>query len=259
MQERHQHRQVAVRGDQLVVHVARVRRGVAQPQQAGQLRQLAQQPAEAPGAAVRRLAVPGVDVLPEQRDLARALRHQPPRLGDHRRRRAARLGAARVGHDAEAAELVAALLDGQEGGDALRRGRVGQEVELVLGREIGLDHRAAGPRRPRHHLRQPVIGLRPQHDVDVGRARQDLGALGLRHAAGDGQDHASAVRRAPLLQPAQPAELGEHLLRRLVADMAGVEDHHVGAVRHRRPARSRAAPAHRPSARCHTRSSGSPR
>ena len=42
----------------------------------------------------------------------------------------------------------------------------------------------------------------------------------------------SAARRS--LQPAQPAELGEHLLRRLVADMAGVEDHHVGALRHRR-------------------------
>ena len=53
VQERHQHRQVAMRGDQFVVHVARVRRGVAQAQQAGQRRQLAQQPPEAPGAAVR--------------------------------------------------------------------------------------------------------------------------------------------------------------------------------------------------------------
>ena len=34
VQERHQRRHIAMRGDQLVVHVARVGRGVAQPQQA---------------------------------------------------------------------------------------------------------------------------------------------------------------------------------------------------------------------------------
>ena len=50
VQEGHQLRQVAMGGDQVVVHVARVAGGVAQPEQAGDLGQFAQQPAEAPGA-----------------------------------------------------------------------------------------------------------------------------------------------------------------------------------------------------------------
>ena len=121
--------------------------------------------------AVRALAVIGVDVLAEQRDLARA--------GATRRRASAStaatgrrdFGAARVGHDAEGAELVAAFLDGQEGGDApAARGGVRQVVELVLGGEIGLDHRAAGAAGAGHHLRQAVVGLRAEHDVDVRRA-----------------------------------------------------------------------------------------
>ena len=63
----------------------------------------------------------GVDVLAEERDLAGAAGHQPPSLGEDRRRRPALLGTPRVRHDAERAELVAAFLDGEEGRD--RRGR----------------------------------------------------------------------------------------------------------------------------------------
>ena len=40
-----------------------------------------------------------------------------------------------------------------------------------------------------------MIGLRPEHDIDVWRAAQDLGAFRLRDAAGDGDDHASAASR----------------------------------------------------------------
>ncbi len=136
-------------------------------------------------------------------------------------------GAAGVGNDAEAAELVAAFLDGQERGDALGRGAVRQVVELVLRREVGLDHLAAGAGRAGDHFRQAMIGLRAEDDVDIGRAGEDFRALGLGDAAGDGEDHAVA---GGFLHPAQAAEFGEHLLGRLVADVAGVEDHHVGAV-----------------------------
>ena len=178
--------------------------------------------------------MPGVDVLSQQRDLARALRDQSPRLGDHRGCRPAALGAACVGHHAEAAEPVAALLDSQECGDPLRRGRVGQEVEFLLGRKIGLDHRPAGAGGTGHHLGQPMVGLRTQDDIDIRRARQDFVALRLRHAACDRQDHPSARRGTLLLEPPQPAKFGEHLLGGLVADVAGIEDHHVGVLRHRR-------------------------
>jgi hypothetical protein len=75
-----------------------------------------------------------------------------------------------------------------------------------------------------------VIGLRADHDVDEGRAADDLRAFGLRHAAGDGDHHAAPVfARLPFL--AQAAQFGEGFLRCPLADMAGVEDHHVGILR----------------------------
>ena len=231
MQERHQGRDLAMRRDQIVIHVARMGCRVAQAQQAGDLGQLAQQPAQAPGAAVRRLAMPGIHVLPEQGDLARALRHQPAGFRQHRDGGAARLGAARVGHHAERAELVAALLDGQERGHALGGRGLRQEVEFLFGGEIGLDHRPAGARRLGDHFRQPVIGLRAEHDVHIRCAGQDFRAFRLRDAAGHGQDHLPPGRLAFQLQQSQPAQFGKHLLRRLVADMAGVQDHHVGLIR----------------------------
>jgi hypothetical protein len=73
-----------------------------------------------------------------------------------------------------------------------------------------------------------MVGLRPEHDIDIGRAGEDLGPLGLRDAAGDGQDHTPA---RCVLQAAQAAEFGENFLRGLVTDVAGVQDDHVGAVR----------------------------
>ncbi len=226
----HQRRQLAMRGDQLVVHVARMAGGVAQPQQAGDLRQFAQQPRQPPGRAARAFAMIGIHVLPEQRDLPRPGRDQPPRLRQHRRHRARILGAAGIGDHAEGAELVAALLHRQEGGHALARGLLRQVVEFLLDGEFGLDHRPRRPAGPRHHLRQPVIGLRPQHDIHPGRARGDLGALGLGDAAGDRQHQALARRLAVALDQPQPAELGEQLVRRLLPDVAGIEDDHVGRL-----------------------------
>ena len=68
------------------------------------------------------LAVIGVDVLAEQRDLAHARAGERSRLGDDCRDRPRDFGAARIGHDAEGAELVAAFLHGDESADAARRG-----------------------------------------------------------------------------------------------------------------------------------------
>ena len=74
----------------VVVHVARMGGGVAQPRAGPGFRPVRRSSRPRPQvAAVRALAVPGIHVLAEQRDLARALRHQPPRLGEHGRGRAA--------------------------------------------------------------------------------------------------------------------------------------------------------------------------
>ena len=107
----------------------------------------------------------------------------------------------------------------------------GQVVELVLGREFGVDDRRPFARRAREQLGQAMIALRADHHVDRRRAAQDLPALGLGDAAGD-DDRASRGPR-PLrarLQVAHPAELGIDLLGGLLADMAGVEDDEVGLL-----------------------------
>ncbi len=175
----------------------------------------------------------GVDVLAEQRDLAGASDDHAAGFGDDLCRRARELGAARIGHDAEGAELVAAFLDRQErrdaGGGALAR----QEVELALDREVGVQHPlAGGAAGSGDHLGELVVGLRAEHHVHEGRAGHDLLALGLRDAAGDGDDHAAAVFLGGLtvLLDAQAAEFGKDLLRRLLADVAGVQDDHIGPV-----------------------------
>ena len=82
MQIRHELRLVAEQRDQLVVHVERVARGEAEPLDGRHLGEPPQQLGERPCAAVGASPVIGIDVLPEQRDLARAVCRQPLDLGD---------------------------------------------------------------------------------------------------------------------------------------------------------------------------------
>ncbi len=111
MQIGHQFRQIAVRLNEVVAHVVRVRGRVAQAVYAvdfGQgVHQLCQRRL---GACIH--AVIGVDVLTQKRDFAYALGGQGARLVEYRSHGAGPLGAARIGHDAEGAKLVAAFLDG---------------------------------------------------------------------------------------------------------------------------------------------------
>ena len=67
--------------------------------------------------------------------------------------------------------------------------------------------------------------LRAEHDVDVGRALDDGRALLAGDAAADADQHAAG------LQVLDAAEVGEHLLLRLLAHRAGVEQDQVGLAR----------------------------
>jgi hypothetical protein len=78
------------------------------------------------------------------------------------------------------------------------------------------------------HLRQAVIGLRPDDQIHHRRPAQDLLALGLRHAARDADLHPGFRG----LQSPQSAKVGIQLLRRLLADVAGVQKHHVRLFHH---------------------------
>ena len=105
----------------------------------------------------------------------------------------------------------------------------GQESELVLNREFGFD-RAAVALRARQQLRQMMVALRADHDIDHRRAADDLGAFGLRDAAGHRDAHLAAVARGFVLGEAQPPQFRVDLLRCLFADVAGVEDHQIRVI-----------------------------
>ena len=211
-----------MRGDQIVVHVGRVAGGVADPREAIDLRKVADQPRKANGVALVVLAAPRADILAEQRDLLRARVDQLARFGDQIAIGARDLRAARIGHDAIGAELVAAFLHGEK---ARRIGPLafGQCRELGDRGHVGVG-RALALHRPVEHLGQAVIGLRADHHADRRRTRHDLFALGLRDAACD-RDHRRLVLRLAL---GQAADVRIDLFRRLLADVAGVEHDEVG-------------------------------
>ena len=175
----------------------------------------------------------GVDVLAEQRDFLDALLGQAGHFGQHVVQRARHFLAARVGHDAVAAVLRTAFHDRDKGGRTVHaRGR--QVVELLDLRKTDVHLRALLPLTPREHLGQAVQCLRAEDHVDVGRALDDRSALLAGHAASDADQH-------PLgLQVLDAAEVAEHLLLRLLAYRAGVEQDQVGFfdIRRRRVALS---------------------
>ena len=171
-----------------------------------------------PLAAIR----PGVHVLAEQHDLARAAVDQGLGLGDDVVPRPRNLGTAGVGHDAISAELVAALLDGQVSTGVCSPTRW-KGVELTDRRHVGVDGTDAA-RDLRDHFRKPVVSLRPNDDVDQRRAALGLGAFGLGDATGERDQRLRAVF------PPQAPDIRIGLLGGLLANVTGVEDDEVGIV-----------------------------
>ena len=207
--------------EQVFGHVVRMRGGVADALQPVDFRQCAHQLPKAPVAALARTVI-AVDVLAEQGDLAHALVDQLLRLVQHLGDRARDFRAARIGHHAEGAELVATLLHRQKRSRARRLRALRQEVELVLGREFGVDRALAALGRL-DHLGQAVIILRAHHQIDQRHPAHDLGALGLRHAARDADLEIGLF----ILERLQPAQIGIDLFGGFLADVAGVEQYHI--------------------------------
>jgi hypothetical protein len=204
--------------DQRGSELLRMARRVADPLDPGDGRDGVEQVRELPT-----VEPPGVDVLPEQRHLANALAGEALDLGDDGHERARDLVAARVRHDAVAAVLGAALHDGDERGRPFGAGRR-QGIELLDGGEVDVDLGRARRAGPLDHLRQPVQGLRPEHEVDVRRAADDRRAFLAGNATAD------ADQSALCLQVLEATEVAEHLLLRLLAHRAGVEEDEVGRL-----------------------------
>ena len=111
--------------------------------------------------------------------------------------------------------------------------RRGQKPELVLDGEFGLE-RAALALRPRQQLRQMMVALRTDDDIDHRGAADDFLAFRLRDAAGHRDVQRPAVARGFILGDAQPPELRVDLLGGLFADVTGVEDHQIRVIDARR-------------------------
>ncbi len=204
---------------------------VAQPADPIDLRGALKKARQRPGTPIRPVAVIGVDVLADQRDLADPGRRQMLDFGEDFLHRPRDFRAARIGHDAEGAELVTTLLHGDESGNAARadchRARRREVIEFVVGRELGVDGFAAAF-RARQQFREPVIILRPEDQIDYGRTADDLFTFGLRDTAGDGHDNVAALSGGFVFHHAHAAEFRIDLLGGLLADIAGIEDDEIG-------------------------------
>ncbi len=180
----------------------------------------------------------GVHVLTQQRHLAHAAFHQIAGFFQHAGCRTADFGTAGIGHHTEGAELVAPFLHGEERRrGAFRLGAGFEVVELVFFREIRIERRFA-PAQPFFHLRQTVIALRTDNQIDSGLAAHDLGPFGLSDTA----RHADLEVRVQRLERFQTPQFRIDLFGRLFTDVTGVKQDHVrvfGAIR-----RDIALPAH---------------
>ena len=100
----------------------------------------------------------------------------------------------------------------------LRRA-LGQAIEFLDLGEADVDLRALLFAACADQLRQPVQGLRAEHQVDERRTLDDRFAFLRGDAAADADDDFAAL----VLQALPHAQLAEHLLLRLLADGAGVD------------------------------------
>ena len=183
--------------------------------------QAPEQPAE--GKIVRGFAAIGVHVLAQERDLAKPLGHRALHLVHDEFARLAPLGSARVGHDAEGAEIIAPTRDAHEGVQA---------APALDRREFGEIRR---DRRGIHHA--PLLHLLQKHrelgDVLCSENEIDhFSALCNRLPVARGETAADAdfERRVRFLELIKTPDLAINLLLRLVADGAGVQQNQIGRL-----------------------------
>ena len=242
--------QLGVGADHVLLHVLRVRAGVADPVDALDRVDPRQQLGEADPRLARQVAPVAVDVLAQQRHLAHPVGGQRLGLGDQLGRVAADLAAAGRGDDAVGAGAVAALGDLQPALElALAPGR--QVAGEVLELEVALGAQRVGV----EELGQLVDLAGAEGDVDERKALEDLLLDRLRPAAADPDDPLGVFA----LEPLRLAQVGDEAAVGRLPDRAGVEEDQVGRFAALAPPRSRARPASPASARSRARSSGTRR
>ena len=202
-------------------HVLGMGRHVAQALQAGQGGHFFQQGGKADAVAVR-IAAEGVDVLPQQGDLAGAAVQQVTAFVEDGRGQTGLLAAAGIGHDAVGAEIVTALHDVHEAHGRGRRIGAGFALHVMAG-EVQQGKTQGGL------VQQAFDGLGRAADAVAARhqthlAAEEFFAQLLGHAAGDGHQHTRRVA-GDLADAAQGAH---DFLFGLFAHGTGVDHHHAG-------------------------------
>ena len=219
-------RHLGIGRDQPVAEYLRVRSGEAQAADAVNLGEITDEQRQIGEPAAMHRPAPGVDVLPQQGHLAHATLREMRHFRDHVVEGAREFLAAGVGHDTIGTVLAATLHDRDEGTHAIHAW-CGQAVEFL---DLGKGHVHRGPVRGQYvvqHLRQAVQGLRAEHQVHIRRAPDDRRTLLTRDTTADTDNNPGPGH----FQFAPQAELGEHLLLRLLADGTGIEQQHVGLGR----------------------------
>ena len=102
-----------------------------------------------------------------------------------------------------------------------------QPVEFLDLRKADVDLRTPGLPQALEHRGEAVQRLRPEYQVDVGRAGRDAVPFLARDAAADSDHHV----RSLLLEKAPFPEQREHLFLRLLPHRAGIDQEHVGLRR----------------------------
>ena len=225
--------QTAIGLDQVLLEPARMRGGEADALNALDGMHALNQLDEGRDAIGMRVVAPAVtgDDLPEERELAHAPLRQLSALGHDLVHGPRALVAARLGHDAERAVHVAALLDRDEGAD-LSLVHLKMVADRVLRTRLFPDIHDARPDRHPGGAGRPqvieVVGhlvklLRADDQVDIGQGIEERGPTVLRHAAED-PEHEVGIAS---LSRDHIGSLTDRLLLRGVAHAAGVEQQDV--------------------------------
>jgi len=161
-----------------------------------------------------------VDCLAKQRDLGGSARGESSDFADHVGEFAAALRAPRHRNNAERALIIAAALHRHECRDCIVAH--GGHVFVVL---PFLERDFGGPltvARASDQLRQATVAIRPDDEVHLRNALEQLGTEPLGHAADDAEHVAWPLVALQLAHAAEYALLG------VVPDGAGVHEQHIG-------------------------------
>lgn len=181
-----------------------------------------QQLGEGADAAIKGRAAVSVDVLAEQVHFAHALLGELGYFVEHVVQRSAHFFTAGVGHHAVSTVFGAAFHDGDERGSPFGA-RFGQAVEFFDLGEGDINLGATALLHFLDHGGQAMQGLRAEHDIHIGSALANRIAL-LRGNAATHADHQTGLVGLELFPASQ---LVEHLLLRLFADGAGIQQQDI--------------------------------